>query len=369
MITLARSTRIATPHVLFVYLAKAFLLRFAILLVGVSVILLMLDLLATSDDILAPEGAGVSSLLRYMELRLPQLASMLVPFTGLLATLITFAGLNQHSEITVMKAAGLSAFQIIAPLTVVSGLIGVAHFMFNETVLVEANIELEFWRDHDYALEIPATPENANKAWASEAGAYIGVQGVAKGGTILDRVTLYRSDGEGALKQMVTAKFAAFADGKWTLFDVTSFSVDSHKVVKTPVMAWETSLKPERFLALGVEPSKVPFSRLVETTRSLKAEGHSVSLLAAWIHQKIAGPASNLLMPLLGSMAGFGVYRAGLLFLRVIGGMGLGFSFFVADNLLLALGQFGTLPPFLAAWSPFALFLFIGLGLVVFTEE
>ena len=92
-------------------------------------------------------------------------------------------------------------------------------------------------------------------------------------------------------------------------------------------------------------------------------------LLDAWIHQKIANPLSILLMPLLGSLVGFGVYRSGHLFVRFIGGLGIGFSYFVGDNLMLALGQFGTIPAFLAVWSPFLLFLFLGLGIVIYTEE
>ena len=56
----------------------------------------------------------------------------------LLGTLIAFAGLNQHSEVVAMKAAGLSAHQILAPLIVAS--LGVAGllFAFNELVVVNS---------------------------------------------------------------------------------------------------------------------------------------------------------------------------------------------------------------------------------------
>ena len=37
--------------------------------------------------------------------------------------------------------------------------------------------------------------------------------------------------------------------------------------------------------------------------------------------------------------------------------MGLGFSYFIADNFALAMGNFGAYPPLLAAWGPFFLFL------------
>jgi lipopolysaccharide export system permease protein len=74
-------------------------------------------------------------------------------------------------------------------------------------------------------------------------------------------------------------------------------------------------------------------------------------------------------MPLLGAVAAFGLARSGKLFVRAVIGMFLGFAFFVADNFMLAMGNFGTVPPLMAAWSPFLLFLLIGEAVLIRTEE
>jgi lipopolysaccharide export system permease protein len=74
-------------------------------------------------------------------------------------------------------------------------------------------------------------------------------------------------------------------------------------------------------------------------------------------------------MPLLGSVAAFGLARTGRLFIRTVIGMGLGFAYFVSDNVGVAMGNFGSYPPFLAAWSPFLLFLLIGEIVLIRTEE
>ena len=84
---------------------------------------------------------------------------------------------------------------------------------------------------------------------------------------------------------------------------------------------------------------------------------------------KIAGPLSAVLMPLLAGVAGFGLARSGVLFVRVVIGMALGFAYFVADNFALAMGNFGAYPPLLAAWAPFLLFLLIGEAVLIRTEE
>jgi lipopolysaccharide export system permease protein len=49
--------------------------------------------------------------------------------------------------------------------------------------------------------------------------------------------------------------------------------------------------------------------------------------------------------------------------------MALGFTYFLVDNLSLALGNVGAYPPTLAAWAPFLLFLFIGETVLVRSEE
>ena len=49
--------------------------------------------------------------------------------------------------------------------------------------------------------------------------------------------------------------------------------------------------------------------------------------------------------------------------------MGLGFAFFVADNFMVAMGGFGTVPPLLASWAAFLLFLLIGEAVLFRTEE
>ena len=50
-------------------------------------------------------------------------------------------------------------------------------------------------------------------------------------------------------------------------------------------------------------------------------------------------------------------------------GMALGFTYFVADNFALAMGNIGAYPPLLAAWAPFLLFLLIGEAVLIRTEE
>src|SRR6478735_10279768 len=139
------------------YTVRLFLTRSLAVLVALVLILMTLDLLGESGKILAVPGNGDADLWRYVSYRVPMLVSRFLPFSVLLGTLIAFVGLNQNSEVVAMKAAGLSAHQILAPLIVAS--IGVAGllFAFNEGVVVNSTRRVTAWSDNDYKPVPPAS--------------------------------------------------------------------------------------------------------------------------------------------------------------------------------------------------------------------
>src|SRR6478672_8358491 len=125
------------------YLAKLFVVR--ILAVLLVLVLLMMDLLSSTGKILAVPGNGQAEIWTYATLRAPQLVARFLPYSVLLATIITLVGLNQNSEVVSMKAAGLSAHQILAPLLLTALVVGVGSFAFNERVVTRANATLKAW--------------------------------------------------------------------------------------------------------------------------------------------------------------------------------------------------------------------------------
>lgn len=353
------------------YSIKMLLIRFFGILIGLSVVLQMLDLLAQSDAIMAADGATSDSILRYISLRLPQLVSQFAPFVMLLATLLTLASLNQSSEIVIMKAIGMSAHRILLPLGMGAAMIASLHFIFNETIVVNANAELDYWTDQEFAIGLPPAPTVAGRVWIKEGQHFLRIESVAveSDKVILDDIAVFERAGNGVFEELLRADFAWHMEGRWTLYNVRQFDVVSHQLTSTPSMDWPISTPPERFLALTVNPKHANFIELRRSIKKLEDEGLPTARLEASYYQKFAGPAAALLMPLLAAIAAFGVQRAGTLFVRLITGLALGFTYFVADNFMLAMGEFGVAPPFLAAWAPFFLFLFVGYAVLFNTEE
>ena len=94
------------------YMARLFLVRTLAVLLMLVLVLQTLDLLGESGKILSVAGNGEGDLWRYIGWRAPQLIARFLPFSVLLATLITFATLSQNSEVVAMKAAGCNGASV-----------------------------------------------------------------------------------------------------------------------------------------------------------------------------------------------------------------------------------------------------------------
>jgi lipopolysaccharide export system permease protein len=351
------------------YMAKLFLLRSLAVLGALVVVLMTLDLLGESGKILRVEGNGDAELWRYVSLRIPQLISRFLPFAVLLGTLIALATLNQNSEVVSMKAAGISAHQIIAPLIVASLFVAAIAFVFNERVVTRATETLAAWEKVDYG-PVPKDSGIVPNVWVRFGDDLVLARQVKGSGaaTQLANVTIYDRKWE-TLQGIVNAKRARFAGGEWLLEDVDIFDVDSGQVLKSATRTYGRGLDPTQFTLSKVNPDEESIGSLRSAIAQLKLSGRDTAELETGMWHKFSGPLSAVLMPLLAAVAAFGLARSGQLFLRAVGGMALGFAYFVADNFALAMGNLGAYPPLLAAWAPFALFLLIGETVLVRTEE
>lgn len=353
------------------YVGKLVFTRFLSFLIGLVLVLQVLDLMGQSDNIMAAEGATSSSLLTYVLLRAPQLIAQFTPFAALLSIVTVLATLNQNSEIIVMKGAGLSAFHIIAPAVAITLLIAVGHFFFNERVLTRTNAQLIYWQDNEYATNLPDEAPNATRSWVEDGNTVIQIGSISRGGArlVIDQLTLFDRNDVGRLMQITNAAFASFDGSTWKLYELETTAMPNLEKTRKDTALWATTLPPERFIALAVKPDRTSYLDLRAAIAELDAEGYPTALLKAALYHKISGPLSTILMPLLSAVAAFGAARGGQLFVRVVMGMALGFAFFVADNLLVALGQFGATPSILSAWAPFALFALLGVSVLLYTEE
>jgi len=352
------------------YLAKMFIVRIFAVLVMLVLVLMMLDLLSNSGEILEVPGNGQGELWTYVTLRVPQLISRFLPYSVLLATLITLVTLNQNSEVVAMKAAGLSAHQVLAPLLLAAGFISIVSFGFNERVVTRANATLKAWEASDYGSVPPESSVRSN-VYLTDGEDILSASVLTGSGTniVMRDVYWYNRGASGMIQEQIRADVAVYAAPGWILKGANGFDVVSADTQDLGDIVVGKQLTPDQIDLQSVDPDALSFAELYESIQAYEAVGRrTAEMRAKWWH-KLSGPLSAFLMPLLGAVAAFGLARSGQLFVRAIIGMALGFAYFVVDNAALAMGNFGGYPPFLAAWAPFFLFLLVGETVLIRTEE
>lgn len=352
------------------YLARLFVMRIAAMLAVLVFVLMALDLLGKSGDILAVAGNGQSEILKYVGLRIPQLIASFLPYSVLLATLITLVTLNQNSEVISMKAAGLSAHQVLAPLLLTALVMSALSFAFNERVVTRATATLKAWEGAEYGPIPLDSAVKTNVYLTSGANILSAARLTGTGEAIrMEDVTWYERNNAGKLTRQLRADSAGFANPGWRLSGIEQFDVGAADSTTLETLVVGEGLTVAQIELDSVDADAQDFFSLAQSIDAYEAVGRDTGeLRAKWWH-KLSGPLSAFLMPLLGAIAAFGLARSGQVFIRAIIGMALGFAYFVIDNAALAMGSFGGYPPFLAAWAPFFLFALIGETVLIRTEE
>lgn len=357
-------------RVLTLYIGRQFLVGFMGLLLFFVIVLQMLDLLNKSADIIEQAGGGWGSVWRYIGLRAPQIASQFAPFAALLSIVMTLSQLNLRSEITVMRSAGLSVNRVLFPIGLMCGGVALAHFLFQEFVVVGATEELAYWEANHFKPNLPPDDGTRTDVRIVYGGEIIHAGSAARVGeqVVLNGVTITRLDDRGLLTAKTEAESAEFFRGAWTLIGARSFEAAGSQLASAAATPWPTELNPELLFALSLNPDRTPMFQLVRKIAQLRAEGADTQPAETSFLSRFSKPAATLVMPLLGAIAGFGVTRQGNQLARAALGGALGFSYFVAENLMLALGKLGVAPAMLGAFFPFALFMVVGFAIILAME-
>ncbi len=354
------------------YVGRLFGVRFLGLLAFFVIVLQMLDLLNRSEAIMAAEGATTASTWRYIALRAPLIVSQFAPFAALLAIVATLSMLNLRNEIVIMRAAGMSVHRVLAPIGLACLLIAGAHFLFHELVVVRNAERLAYWEANDFAVGLVHDAATRTNIRVTHEGEIVSAASAARtqGGVRLSGVVIYDLDETGLARSVTEATSALFEDDAWRLYGVRSATAGG---VAKPATAtpepWLTSLNPELLFALTLNPDRSSLVTIVRQIDQLRRDGADATPATTSLLSRFSKPMATLLMPLLGAIAGFGVGRQGNQLARASGGAALGFVYFVAENLMLAVGKLGVVPPVLGAFFPFALFIILGFAILLAMES
>jgi lipopolysaccharide export system permease protein len=334
------------------HLGREFLGTFVLTVGAFVAIYVVADFFDRLDGFLrhdAPAGA----IIRFFVFKIPLVVTQVTPVAVLVGGLVSLGLLARQNEFVALRACGVSVWQMAAPLLGLAGVIALATFAWNETIVPYSARRWHTIENVEIKKRGSATLFTGRDVWFHGRAGFYNVDRVSPRRHTLYGLTVYQVGSDFRPTRVIEAEAAFWTDAHWELSGVRtrSFGRDGvHEVPHVPPgFALPESL--EDFRAVSIEPEELSYGMLRRQIKDLRRKGVDTSESWVDLHLKLALPAASLVLMLLAvPLAAAGTRltsfaaSAGL-------GLALGFGYFVLLAFTRALGQSGALPPALAAWA------------------
>lgn len=320
--------------------------------------------------LVSEEHAPLWAAIEYFVWQMPQFVVLAIPMAMLLGTLLAMQRLSGDSEITAMKAGGISLARIVSPLLMIGVLVSLVSLILQEILVPLANDQAAYVRqsviEHASAalanLEA-VTPLPGGGKQVTLAGAF-DVQTQA-----LLNVTVLRYDNQQRAQEIIFADRATYAAPQWTFRNahIYHFSGEDVTTESAPQIVVDIGERPNQIAKQSLQindPSQLSRSEIMERVRSGRLSPAQIRHFIAVYAQKLALPFSAFVFTLIAVPFGLRPARGG--------GTGFGFGlavaivfvYYVISTIFVSVGGLATWLAAPAAWTPNVLFTIIGARLL-----
>lgn len=307
---------------------------FMAILAVLGIILGLASLFAFIDEMgSVSDSYTVMDVLGFVLLTAPRRVYEMLPMAALIGCLIGLGSLASNSELTIMRAAGVSVGRIVwavmKPMLVLM-LVGV---LVGEYVAPATESQAQANR----ALAQGSGDAQSSKhgLWHRQGDEFIHINAVQPNG-LLYGVTRYHFDKERHLLSSSFAKNAKFDKDYWQLTDVTTtyFREGHTEVISTADERWDVALSPQLLNTVVMAPESLSITGLWGYIHYLADQGlnNGRYWLAFWV--KVLQPLVTAALVLMAISFIFGPLRSVTLGQRVFTGVLVGFTFRIAQDLL-----------------------------------
>ena len=340
------------PNILDRYISAIYLRAAAVSFAALLGIFYISTFIDKTDKLLKGQATGpmILQLLGYMT---PQFVYYVIPLAALLSVLVTFGLLSRSSELSVMKACGISLYRIAAPLLILGGVWSGILYGLEQQIMATANQKADALDSQIRGLR-SRTSNPLLRHWVlARDGSiyhYDTFDAPSKG---LLNLTVYRPQQQRwALESQLFVARASYANGRWTGHKgwQQNFAVATGGYAAFPQQA--LSLEPPDYFETSAplaEMMTVP--QLKRYINQLSASGLNVVPLTIDLQKKLAFPFVTVVMTLLAIPFGMTTGKRGTLY-----GIGIGIvlalSYWIVGGVFAAVGKAGVLTPVMAGWAP-----------------
>ncbi|HEU4636793.1 MAG TPA: LPS export ABC transporter permease LptF [Edaphobacter sp.] len=355
------------PLLLDDYVMREYMKNFALVLSSFSALFLIFTFFELTGDIIRNRTPLVT-VGDYLINLIPFILYNVTPLCALVAVLVTFSALSRTSEITAMKATGISLYRIVTPVLITTLLIAGCLFAFDELYLPAANRRQEALRN--VIKDKPAqTFLRPDRKWISGQAGPSGsptrifyYQFFDATRNVFANLTVFEFDPNTfALKRRIFASSAHWNErvGQWVFEngwqrEFAKDTIASYHPFTVTAFA-DIREQPSYFVKEDRPAQEMSYNELSHYISDLNQSGFDTKRLSVQLNRKLAYPLITLVMAILAIPFALSMGKRGSL-AGIATAIGLAVAYWVIDGLFQAMGNVNTLPAMLAAWSPDLLF-------------
>ena len=329
------------------------------LIVGLDVVAAVIDQLGDLRN-----EYVFSQALIYVALTIPGRINEFIPLSALVGCLIAMGSLSSNSELTVMRASGLSVGRLVWLASRPAIILVVISVLIAEYVSPHTD---QWAQSHKALKQWGAGGSIAARGglWHREGNQLMHFNVVQPGG-VLYGVTIFDFDEKQNLSQVIYANRASYQADFWLLEDVqhTRFLENSIENITRLNDRWHSQLQPETLQYLSLSPQELSISGLYEYARYLDEQELESGQYRLAFWQKSFQPLAVLSLFIIALSFVFGPLRSSTMGFRIFIGIVVGIAFQFTQSLLGPSSLIYGFSPVIAVLVPIGVCFLLGVVLL-----
>lgn len=336
------------------YVLSQLLRNVLLCLLIVVFLFVVFDFFDRIDNIMA-EDPPVWLVVQYFLFKIPLTVSLMLPIATMAAVLLTIGVLSKNSEITAMRASGVTVRWIAAPVFISAFIFSLFAILLNETIVPYTQRRAREIYNIDIRQKDKSGGYSQADFWWRSKSIFYSVGIFDSRTTTLRDVSIFDVSDTFKVRKRTEAGRATWVHPLlgWTMRGVTDYdfqpdgsqAVSYSRVEPLPILD-----KPADFYDVKADPSTMSFRELRRFIKKQADNGLSVSSYRAYLHEKFSFPFITLIVAMVVLPFALRPARSGSMTGSIIAAMLIGFSYYAIHSFSLALGRAEFITPMLAAW-------------------
>lgn len=298
------------------------------------------------------EGSyGIWHVLQFVLLKIPKNLYEIFPIATLIGAILGLSVLARDSELTAMRASGVSIRRIAGSVLKVGLLLGIVVFVLGE--IVSPYTETRSLQVQNESSNIAQKDDFG--VWLRDNNTYVNIGEVLPDLTLL-RVKIFEFDTQNHLRFLSVAEEGQFdgGDRRWLLSGLkrTTINDDSSQAEEVTAAYWSTDVNPQILAVFKIQPDQLPIWQLSRYINHLKSNKQETDEFELVYWSKLVKPFATAIMLILAIPFVFKSSRSGGLGRSLFLGIIVGLSFFILDRAFSFFVPLFSLSPLFGAIFP-----------------